>query len=322
MQNKTLYRVFIDGQEGTTGLRLFERLSERSDIELLAIDPALRKDMDAKLALSQTADIVFLCLPDQAAKEMAAALAEKAPGARVIDASTAHRTDPSFVYGLPELEPARRVELRTAGRVSVPGCHSTGFLLLTRPLTAAGLLPADAPLCIHSVTGYSGGGKSMIAAYEGNHREKALASPRQYALGQAHKHLPEMQFHAKISRPPLFSPIVADFYSGMAVTLPLHGSMLAKKAGKAEVLEIIKKAYEGCPLVRICDGPTDGFLPANALAGFDGALLSVLGNDERLLLTALYDNLGKGASGAAIQCMNLMLGLPEETGLLPGPDKI
>ncbi len=317
MQNR--YNIFIDGQEGTTGLRLAERLSRREDIRLLTIDAALRKDIQEKVRLAQEADVVFLCLPDAAAREMAAALDEEAPNVCVIDASTAHRVDPRFTYGLPELEPDRRAELRSAKRVSVPGCHATGFLLLVRPLTASGLLPPDAPLCVHSVTGYSGGGKSMIAAYNDPGRPASYESPRQYALGQTHKHLPEMQAHGKLSFPPLFSPIVADFYSGMAVTVPLHASMLSKPAGRNELLALYGETYVNCPLVRISDGPADGFLPANALSGTDGVLLSVLGNDERILLTAVYDNLGKGASGAALQCMNIMLGLPEEMGLVPGP---
>jgi N-acetyl-gamma-glutamyl-phosphate reductase len=318
MQEKS-YAVFIDGQEGTTGLRLAERLSRRQEIKLLAIDPALRKNMQEKVRLAKMADVVFLCLPDGAAKEMAAVLQQEAPEVRLIDASTAHRVDPSFTYGLPELEPNRRMEIQRAKRVSVPGCHATGFLLLVRPLRAAGLLPENAPLCIHSVTGYSGGGKSMIAAYGDENRHEFLNSPRQYALGQTHKHLPEMQVHGKMAFPPLFSPIVADFYSGMAVTLPLHGSMLTTKVKKDDILALFQKTYANCPLVHVCESPVDGFLPANALSGADGALLSVSGNDERILLTAVYDNLGKGASGAAIQCMNIMLGLPEDKGLMPGP---
>jgi len=310
------YKIFIDGQEGTTGLRLRKRLQERKDLELLLIAEEDRKELEARLDLIRRADITFLCLPDDASREIAA-LAP--PGRRILDTSTAHRIDNNWVYGFPELNATQRERIGEAGRVAVPGCHATGFIALVKPLTALDIIDKDCPLTCHSITGYSGGGKKMIAEYGADDRDKGLASPRQYGLFQNHKHLPEMQAMAGIASPPAFHPIVADFYSGMLVTVPLHSRLMKKKRSLSELRKEFEDYYQGRPLIRVRkadETPADGFMAANALADTDMLEIHILGNEERITLMARYDNLGKGASGAAIQCMNIMLGLPEETGLV------
>lgn len=306
-------RVFIDGSAGTTGLRIRERLEGRDDLELLVLPEELRKDPAARKEMLNRADIVFLCLPDAAARE-AAAMVEN-PDTVVLDTSTAHRTAPGWCYGFPELSPERKEAVRQAKRIAVPGCHASGFIALVAPLVAAGILPAGALLTCHSVTGYSGGGKKMIAQYEDAGRDPLLSAPRQYGLTQAHKHLPEMKVITGLEREPVFCPIVADFYSGMAVTVPLFQEQLSRGCGAEEIKNVYSSLYRG-PVVSWREDPSEeGFFSANALSGSDRMEITIQGNEQRLLLMARYDNLGKGASGAALECMNLVLGDPEDKGL-------
>ena len=310
-------KVFIDGSEGTTGLRIFERIGARDDVELLTIDPALRKDTDERRRLINASDVTFLCLPDAAARE-AVALVEN-DHTRIIDASTAHRTAEGWAYGFPELSPAMREAIVTGKRVANPGCHATGFISIVRPLVDAGVLSADAALTCFSLTGYSGGGKKMIAQYEAQERDAALDAPRLYGLTHQHKHLREMQAVCGLSSAPLFTPIVADYYAGMLVSVPLTAGQLHGVSTLAQLHECLSDAYAGARLVRVlplsAQSDVGGFLSANGCAGWDGLELYVVGNDERMMVCARFDNLGKGASGAAVQSLNLMLGCDETTGL-------
>jgi len=301
-------RVFIDGSAGTTGLRIRERLEARGDVELVTLPEALRKDAGARAAAMAAAEIVFLCLPDDAAREAVGLAGDTA----VIDTSTAHRTAPGWVYGFPELH-GQREKIAASKRIANPGCHASGFIALAAPLVREGFLAPDALLSCFSVTGYSGGGKKMIAEYEAEDRPAAFDSPRQYALGQSHKHLPEMQALCGLTVPPVFCPIVADYACGMCVTVPLFASQLRGKA--SELPELYRSCYPG-PVVRYAD--CGAMAAGNALAGRDDMRISVAGNDDRILLIAAFDNLGKGASGAAIQNMNLLMGVPETTGLVLG----
>jgi N-acetyl-gamma-glutamyl-phosphate reductase len=304
--------VFIDGQAGTTGLKLAERLSRRADVRLLAIPDASRKDAKARASLMNEADAVFLCLPDDAAIEAARLVTN--PRVVTLDASTAHRTDAGWVYGFPELDADQRARIKTAKRIAVPGCYATGFVALVAPLVKYGLLGNDAPLCCHALSGYSGGGNKMISEYESADRPAAFDSPRQYGLPQNHKHLPEMVRFAGLAAAPVFNPIVCDYFAGMVVSVPLHGSIQRESCGVERIRDIYRKHYDGSIFVRVEDNPADGFLAANTLAGADDLVIRVAGNDERATLTAAFDNLGKGASGAAMQCMNLVLGLDEAAG--------
>ncbi len=310
-------KIYIDGSEGTTGLRIFERFAGRDDIEILTIDPALRKDVAERRKLLNAADIAFLCLPDAAARE-AVSLIEN-DRTRVIDASTAHRTAPGWAYGFPELSPAMREAIVTGKRVANPGCHATGFISIVRPLVDGGLIPASALLSCFSLTGYSGGGKKMIAGYEDENRDAALDSPRLYGLTQSHKHLPEMQAVCGLHSAPLFTPIVADYYAGMLVSVPLAASQLRPGTTLSMLHECLADAYAGAKLVRVmplsAQVDVGGFLASNGCALWDGLELYITGNDERMTVCSRFDNLGKGASGAAIQSMNLMLGREETTGL-------
>jgi N-acetyl-gamma-glutamyl-phosphate reductase len=310
------HKIFIDGREGTTGLKIFERFAARSDIEILEIAETERKNLQSRLARMSEAEIAFLCLPDEASREIVAAASEAGVGTRVIDTSTAFRTSPDWVYGLPELTRDQGDRIRAAERVAVPGCHPTGFILIARPLIDAGVLDADYPFSCHSVTGHSGGGKAMIAEYG---RRNDLKAPRQYGLSQAHKHLPEFERYSGARAPVLFNPIVSDYYSGMLVSVPLHRRLFRKKARLRELHELFAARYAGCPLIRIVEPgreSDDGFLAADAMAGRNDLELLFYGRDDRIMIAARYDNLGKGASGAAMQCMNLMLGLPEAYGIL------
>lgn len=310
-------RVFIDGREGTTGLRIFDRLSERTDVELLILPEASRKDPEARRACLHEADIAILCLPDAASRE-SVALAEGSR-VRILDTSTAHRTCPGWAYGFPELSPAYRSAIANGQRVAVPGCHASGFIAAVTPLLANGLIERDALLSCFSLTGYSGGGKKMISQYEDSSRSAELDSPRQYALSQQHKHLPEMQHVPGLANAPVFSPVVADYYCGMEVTLPLFASQLRIKNHPMEALRACLEAhYAGSPVVRVLSAEETeqiAMIGSNNLAGHDGMQLMVCGNDERMLLVARFDNLGKGSSGAALQCLNLMMNVPETTGL-------
>ena len=304
-------RVFIDGSAGTTGLRIRERLASRSDLELVTLSEDLRKDPAARKEALNSCDAAFLCLPDDAARE-AVAMVEN-PDVIILDTSTAHRTDPRFAYGFPELSDAHRQAVISSKRIAVPGCHASGLIALIYPLVEAGILSPDEKISCFSLTGYSGGGKKMIAEYEDEGRDPLLGAPRQYALGQTHKHLKEMSAITGLKNAPLFSPIVADFYSGMEVSVPLFASQL--KATSDEIRALYRAKYQ-TPLVSYADAPDQGgFLSAGSLSGLDRMVVTVDGNDERILLTALYDNLGKGASGAAIECMNLCFGLPADEGL-------
>lgn len=307
------YKVFIDGGHGTTGLKIHERLDQRDDIEILRIDEAHRKDLDARIEMTKQADISILCLPDAASQELAQAAP---PDVRLIDTSTAHRTNPDWVYGMPELAPGQREKIRNAARVANPGCHATGFILLVRPLVDAGILPPDYPLDAFCITGYSGGGKKMIQNHEKADREAYLSSPGQYGLTQKHKHLPEMVMMTGISRAPAFSPIVGDFYSGMVMTVPLHTGMLHGSPGPEEIRQVYRERYGGEKLIRVMDkDPEDGFIHSNVMAGSDEFQIFVTGNEERVLLLSRFDNLGKGASGQAVQNMNIMLGIEETKGV-------
>ena len=302
-------KVFIDGSAGTTGLRIRERLAGRKELTLLTLPEELRKDPAARNEAMNGADIVFLCLPDAAAIE-AVGLVEN-PEVCIIDTSTAHRTSPDWVYGFPELVGLEKIA--SANRIANPGCHASGFVALVRPLIEAGMLDKGAALSCFSLTGYSGGGKSMIAQYEALDRDPLLNAPRQYALGQQHKHLKEMVLLCSLEKAPVFCPIVADFYSGMEVTVPIFAEDI--KGSVADIKAAYKAAYTGS-LVHFDEGCDEGgFYSAGAYAGFDDMEISVSGNEERILLTARFDNLGKGASGAAIQNMNIRLGLAETAGL-------
>ena len=309
-----MYKVFIDGAHGTTGLRINEYLAQRPDIQILEIDPELRKDTGARINMIKEADVSILCLPDQASREIAAA----APADSVIiDTSTAHRTDPDWTYGMPELTADQRDKIRSSTRIANPGCHASGFILLVRPLIDAGLLDKDALLTCFCMTGYSGGGKKMIADYENDGRDAALDSPGQYALGQSHKHLPEMVAMTGIANAPCFSPVVADFYSGMVMTVPIHTAMLKDGADIDDVKETLHKRYDSEALITVLDeAPESGKVYSNPMAGSNGMEIYVTGNEERMLLIASYDNLGKGASGAAVQNLNIVLGTEETAGLV------
>ena len=303
-------KVFIDGSAGTTGLRIVDRLSQRKDLELLILSDELRKDPNARKDALLASDVAFLCLPDDAARE-AVALAEGSK-VKIIDTSTAHRTNDAWAYGFPELS-GKREKIEASNRIANPGCHASGFIALIAPLVEQGIVAKDAKLSCFSLTGYSGGGKKMIAEYEGADRNVLLDAPRQYALGQTHKHIPEIVKLCGLENAPVFCPIVADFYAGMEVTVSLFGSDIK---GNIDDIRALYKSYYAKGLVRYDDAPdADGLLSAGAYAGRDDMQVSVNGNSDRIILTSRFDNLGKGASGAAIQNMNILLGLDEATGL-------
>lgn len=303
-------KIFIDGSAGTTGLRIRERLSERRDVELITLSEEMRKDTEARREALNTCDIAFLCLPDDAARE-AVALVENDKVA-IIDTSTAHRTQDGWTYGFPEICSLRE-KIRVSKRIANPGCHASGFVALLSPLVEKGIISPDLSLSCYSLTGYSGGGKKMIAEYEDENRSPLLSAPRQYALGQEHKHLKEMMKLAGVSKAPVFCPIVADFYSGMQVSVPLHASDVS--GNLSDIEKIYRETFTG-PVVVFSQKPTDnGFLSAVEFSGNDGMQISVEGNGDRITLTARYDNLGKGASGAAVQNMNILLGCDETLGL-------
>ena len=306
-------KIFIDGRAGTTGLRIEERLLGRDDVELLTLPDKLRKDTEARRKIINSSDVVFLCLPDAAAIEAVSLIENDA--VTVIDASTAHRTNPAWAYGFPELDSSFEEKIKNSTRIANPGCHASGFIALIKPLVDNGIISSDTPLVCHSITGYSGGGKKMIAEYEeSNTRGTLLGAPRQYGITQMHKHLKEMKTLCSLSVTPIFCPIVADFYSGMEVTVPLFANDV--KGGTDAVRDVYSKLYTG-PVVTYVEGNDEGgFLSAAALSGMDGMQISVHGNDDRILLVARYDNLGKGASGAALQCLNTVLGVEETEGMV------
>lgn len=310
-------KIYIDGSEGTTGLRILERFEGRDDIELLTISSELRKDLNERKKFINSSDITFLCLPDDAARE-AVSLVEN-DNVRIIDASTAHRTLPDWAYGFPELSAANKEKIKNSKRVAVPGCYATGFISLVYPMINLGIMPADYPVSAFGLSGYSGAGKKVIAAYEADERPNDYNAPREYALTQQHKHLKEMKKITGLEREPLFAPIICDYYSGMVMSVPVYTHMLNKAQTLEEVHAAISKFYEGQRFVKVM--PLDAsagegnMLAGNACSGWDGLRIFVTGNDERIVLSSQFDNLGKGASGAAIQCLNIMLGCDEATGL-------
>lgn len=307
-------KVYIDGQSGTTGLQIYDRIGQREDLELLRIPKELRHDPDERKKYLNSADIVFLCLPDEGAREAVSFIEN--PDVRVIDASTAHRTNPDWTYGYPELSKAQREAIRTSKRVANPGCHATGFISTTAPLVAMSVIPKDYPMSCYSLTGYSGGGKKMIAEYEAEGRSELLDAPGIYGLNLHHKHLPEMQAVTGLAYPPVFMPVVDDYYKGMATTIMLQNRLLPGQPSAEEICAKLADYYRDEHFVSVVPfGENDSKLYANKLAGTNRLEIVVCGHEEQTTVTALFDNLGKGASGAAVQNMNIMLGLPEETGL-------
>lgn len=306
-------KIFIDGKAGTTGLRIYERLENRADIELLTLSDDERKDPVRRKEMLNKADIAFLCLPDDAARESVSMIENE--NTVVIDTSTAHRTNPDWTYGFPELFLNGEQSVASSKRIAVPGCHASGYIALVHPLASLGIIDKNTNLVCHSITGYSGGGKKMIAQYEDSEKDNLLNAPRQYGLSQNHKHVPEMVAMTGIN-PPIFCPIVSDFYSGMAVTVGLFASDIKNGATVEDIKNIYRERYNGEIVKYVESADEDGFYSAHSLGGYDSMQISVFGNDERILLTARYDNLGKGASGAAIECMNLVLGADKKTGLV------
>ncbi|MBQ3283773.1 MAG: N-acetyl-gamma-glutamyl-phosphate reductase [Atopobiaceae bacterium] len=308
-------KVYIDGPSGTTGRQIVDRLGARDDIEMLRIDDVLRHDVEERRKYLNAADVVFLCLPDDGARE-AVALVEN-PDVHIIDASTAHRTADGWTYGFPEMNAGQREAIAASTRIANPGCHATGFISCVAPLVQAGVVPVDYPLTCFSLTGYSGGGKRMIADYEAEGRPVALDAPGIYGLSLAHKHLPEMQKVCGLDVAPVFLPVVDDYYKGMATTITLHNQLLPGAPGIADIHDALTAHYAGQRLVSVAPLGSNGpVLYANELAGTNELRIVVCGNDERTSVTALFDNLGKGASGAAVQNMNIVLGIDETTGLL------
>ena len=305
-------KIFIDGKAGTTGLRIYERLEAFEGIELISLDDEKRKDPQCRKEALNSADIAFLCLPDDAARESVSLIENE--NTVVIDTSTAHRTLDDWAYGFPELSLSHREKLKNSKRIAVPGCHASGFISLIYPLVEAGILKNTDNLSCFSLTGYSGGGKKMIADYE-EEPDELLGAPRQYALTQNHKHLKEMVKISGINNAPVFCPVVGDFYSGMEVTVPLFKSDLNDGFGLSDIKEVYKNKYTG-PIVTFCDDLSEnGFISAGLLSGKDSMIVSVFGNEDRFILTARYDNLGKGASGAAVECLNIVLGNDDTNGL-------
>lgn len=317
-----MHTVFIDGNQGTTGLRIVERLRERKEVSLLTLPEEQRKDLTARVEMAKRADITFLCLPDEASREMVDAL--HGSEGTVIDASTAHRIEPEFAYGFGELDGKFKRAIQKANRIAVPGCHASGATALLYPLVKARILPPSASVAITSITGYSGGGKAMIAQYEAKDRDPVLSLPRPYAVGQMHKHLAEITEICGLKKAPVFSPIVCDFYSGMLVGIPLAADWLSAtgmagmraRGGVDFLTNLYRNHYAGQKLVSVLAPNPEPFLSPLTMAGTDGMQIFVTGNEERMIAYARFDNLGKGASGAAIQCMNLRLGLEETAGLV------
>ena len=312
-------KVYIDGQEGTTGLKILERFEGRNDIELLRISEDKRKDSAERARLINMSDYTFLCLPDDAAREAVSFVDND--HVRIIDASTAHRTNPAWAYGFPELSPEHREKIRTSNRVAVPGCYASGFASIVYPLVNNGIIPADFPVFAYATSGYSGAGKKAIAVYEGDDKPFEFNSPRQYALSQQHKHLPEMKAVSGLEYTPMFNPMVCDYFSGMVVSVPVQTRTLPKKFTAERIHEMYAKHYEGANMIEVmplmsADEQKSFFLASNTLSGQNKMQVFVFGNDEQVLLCSRLDNLGKGASGAAVQCLNIMMGIDETTGLV------
>ena len=310
--------VFIDGSAGTTGLRIYERLRDRKDIELIILDDEHRKDPEYIKDAIFRSDITFLCLPDAAAIE-AVELAEGSDTV-IIDPSTAHRTDDAWIYGFPELNPGQRAKIASSKRITNPGCYATGFISIAAPMIMSGMMSDDFPISAFAVSGYSGAGNKAIAVYEGPEKPEDFNAPREYALSQMHKHIPEMQKISGLKRKPLFSPIVDDYYAGMFVTIPFYTDMLNGVNGPDDVRKMFEDHYHGERFIKVmpkaAEDESSGFISANTLAGRDILELFVTGNEERIVVTTRFDNLGKGASGAAIQNMNIVMGVDEACGLV------
>ena len=312
-------KVFIDGKEGTTGLRIFERFAKRSDLEIIEIDEEKRKDSSERAKCINASDFTFLCLPDAASIEAVSLCTN--PNTRIIDASTAHRVNPAWAYGFPELDKSFREKIEKSNRVANPGCYASGFNAIAYPLVKSGIMPKDYPVCANAVSGYSGAGKKAIALYEAEGRNFELDSPRLYALTQGHKHLPEMKIIPGLEYEPIFNPYVCDYFQGMTVTIGLFTRLLAKKVTAKDVWEMFASHYDGCNFVKVAGFMGEGtlvepFIPANTLANTNMMEVFVYGNDDRICVTTRLDNLGKGASGAAVQSLNIMMGIDETTGLV------
>ena len=309
-----MYNVFIDGKDGTTGLQIYERLGKRKDVNLITLPEDKRKDEKYRAECLNSSDISFLCLPDEAAKQSVSLV--KNPEVRIIDASTAHRTNPEWVYGFPEISAKRREEIAGTKRLANPGCYATGFISIVAPLVKKGLVSPDYPFVAQGISGYSGAGKKAIAIYESEQRDAEFDSPRHYALGLAHKHLPEMVKECGLNHRPIFTPVICDFYCGMTVTVPLYIGLMNKKADYNSVREFFTEYYARQNYVKVArKEEIPLFLAANSLAGTNYLKIFINGNDEQIFISAVLDNLGKGASGAAVQNMNIMLALDERVSL-------
>ncbi|MCR4806297.1 MAG: N-acetyl-gamma-glutamyl-phosphate reductase [Lachnospiraceae bacterium] len=312
-------RVYIDGSAGTTGLRINERFEGRDDIEIIRIPEESRKDNEVRKKFLNEADIAFLCLPDDASREAVSLMDPANDRTVIIDTSTAHRTDEGWAYGIPELAPSFREKIRASKRIAVPGCYASGFIMMVYPLVKTGVIGAGYPITVSALSGYSGAGKKAIAVYEGEDKPVSFNAPRAYALSQHHKHLREMTAVCGLTREPVFTPVVDDYYSGMLVTLPLYVHLMNKKIGPEELRKILADYYKDEKFINVMpygsEEETQGFLSAGDMSGRDDARIFVTGNEERILVNASFDNLGKGASGAAVQCMNIVLGVDEATGL-------
>ncbi len=308
-----MIKVFIDGQAGTTGLQLKSKLVRHSGVEIIEIEESKRKDSEERQKLMNSSDVVFLCLPDAAAVEAVKLVTN--PDTVIIDASTAHRTADGWDYGFPELSEKHRENIRNSKRIANPGCHATGFISLVYPLISEGIMPANYPVTAHSITGYSGGGNKMIGEYEDEKRPSAYDSPRQYGLTQKHKHLPEMKKITGLDYEPVFNPIVSDYYCGMAVSVPLHTALLNKCKTADELFDFYRSYYADSIFISVKELPESGFISPMGLEGTNNLVIYVGGNDERVTLTAVFDNLGKGASSAALQNMNIAMGFDENTAL-------
>lgn len=315
-------KVFIDGSEGTTGLKIFERFAGRDDIEVLKIDPEKRKDPEERRKMINSSDITFLCLPDAAAIEAVSLVNEDNDHTVIIDASTAHRTNEGWAYGFPELGEDFRDKIKNGKRIAVPGCYASGFAMMVYPMINMGIMGSDYPVCVTALSGYSGAGKKAIALYESEDKTNDLYAPREYALSQQHKHLKEMKAISKLDREPLFTPVVDDYFSGMIVSFPIYTHLLKEKVTPEQLQKKFAKYYEGEQFIKVMpfgsEAEGNNFFPANAMSGRDDAKIFITGNEDRILISAIFDNLGKGASGAAIQCMNIVMGCEENKGLVLG----
>lgn len=312
-------KVYIDGQEGTTGLKILERFKDRNDIELLRISEEKRKDPTERARLINMSDFTFLCLPDDAAREAVSFVDNE--HVRIIDASTAHRTDPNWAYGFPELSSEHRRKIETSSRVAVPGCYASGFASIVYPLVKNGIIPDDFPVFAYATSGYSGAGKKAIAVYESDDKPFEFNSPRQYALSQQHKHLPEMQKISGLKYKPMFNPMVCDYFSGMVVSVPIQTRILGSSVTLPQIHKMFSEQYNGANMIEVmplmtADEQKSFFLASNTLSGLNKMQVFVFGDDEQILLCSRLDNLGKGASGAAVQCLNIMMGIDETTGLV------